>query len=257
MDLDETIAALRSEAPATGIFLDFDGTLAPVVPDPGAARIAAGGAQVLTALAARFGLVAMISGRDAADLRARVGVDGPRYLGLYGAEEIQAAGLVQAPMAERWRASALRLADGAHRFIEENDLQGCAVEYKDLAVSIHYRQSPQQEPPPMLYEWAKAQGAEVGFRLGVGRKVLELKPQSVSKAAALERLADQMQVRNAVVAGDDSADLEMMQRARRVIHGHLLRIGIASSELPEGLEEHTEIMVASPEELIDLLKRLI
>lgn len=255
VDLERMVAALRAEPAVTGFFLDFDGTLAPVVADPAAARIAPGGSAALEALAVRYRMVAMISGRAAADLHFRVGAGGPLYFGLYGAEEMQDSRLVQAPMAAEWRRAAEQLAEGARRFIGELGLDGCEVEYKDLAVSIHYRKRAELDPPPQLLQWAERSAGEVDFRVGVGRKVLELKPRSVSKAAAFERLVAGGQVRNAVVAGDDSADVEMMQAAGRCIPGHLLRVGISSSEGPKGMEENTELQLASPQELISLLKR--
>ncbi|MEX2588459.1 MAG: trehalose-phosphatase [Actinomycetota bacterium] len=257
MDLDRTIAALRAEPDATGFFLDFDGTLARVVPEPAAACIVPGGSHALEALAARYRIVAMISGRAASDLHSRVGADGPRYFGLYGAEEMHDSRLIQAPMAAEWRRGARRLADEAGRFIEESGLDGCEVEYKDLAVSIHYRRRPELDPPAQLYGWAQRRAAQLDFRVGVGRKVLELKPRSVSKAVAFERLAAQSLVRNAVVAGDDSADVEMMRAASGLIHGCLLRVGIVSSESPEGMDDNTELQVGSPEELVALLRRFL
>lgn len=249
------VAALRSEPRGTGFFLDFDGTLAPVVPDPGSAQIAPGGRSALEALAARYRIVAMISGRGATDLQRRVGADGPRYFGLYGAEEMHGSELIQASMAPEWRKRARRLAQEAGKFIEESGLGGCEVEYKDLAVSIHYRKRSEPDPPEQLRRWAEGNAARISFRVGVGRKVLEIKPDSVSKAGVFKRLAVQSGVKNAVIAGDDSADVEMMEAAPDLILGHLLRVGISSSEGPKGMVESTELQLSSPAELITLLER--
>lgn len=257
MDLAEKLASFRRDRDVTGIFLDFDGTLAPIVEDPEAAAIVPGAPEVLSALARLYGVVAFISGRGAADLHPRVGADGPRYFGLYGAEEMTSEGLVQAPMADQWRASAERLSAQATELIRAHALTGCEVENKDLAVSVHYRHWGQPGPPPALAEWARTATAENGFRLGMGRMVLELKPTSVSKAATFERLADRSGVRNALVAGDDAADVEMMRRAFEVIPGVLLRVGVASGEAPAGLVENSDVQVGSPPEVVGLLERLL
>lgn len=246
---------LRSEPDRTGFFLDFDGTLAPVVPEPAAARIVPGAARVLEALAARYGVVAMISGRAATDLHRRVGATGPRYFGLYGAEEMRDSRLVQAPMADEWRRAARQLADGAQEYIDQSGLDGCEVEYKDLAVSIHYRKRSEPDPPEQLRRWAVRSAEQIDFRVGLGRKVLELKPSSVSKAAAFQRVVAESRVRHAVVAGDDSADVEMMRTAAGLIPGRLLRVGIFSSESPREMAENTELKLDSPEEFVRLLQR--
>src|SRR5471030_1282040 len=75
------------EAVALSLFLDFDGTLAPIVNDPGDARLAPGVRKRLEALAARNDtLVAIVSGRALADLRPRVGIASAIYAGNHGLE---------------------------------------------------------------------------------------------------------------------------------------------------------------------------
>ncbi|RMH46076.1 MAG: trehalose-phosphatase, partial [Alphaproteobacteria bacterium] len=55
------------------LFLDFDGTLAEIGPDPDAITLPAGAAALLDGLAAALGgAVAVISGRGLADLAGRV-----------------------------------------------------------------------------------------------------------------------------------------------------------------------------------------
>jgi hydroxymethylpyrimidine pyrophosphatase-like HAD family hydrolase len=87
--------------------------------------------------------------------------------------------------------------------------------------------------------------------------VLELKPRSVSKAAAFEHLATQAQVNNALVAGDDAADVEMMRRSAEVVPGLLLRVGVVSAEAPLGMLENSDFQVGAPQEVVELLERLL
>ena len=91
-EADATAAAvevLRSRPERTAVLTDFDGTLSPIVVDPREARPLAGAIDALSALARRYGRVAVISGRPVAYLIERLGtVEGPIILsGLYGLEE--------------------------------------------------------------------------------------------------------------------------------------------------------------------------
>ena len=67
------------------LFLDYDGTLSPIVSDPGAARLVDGAAEALE-LVAEVCPVAILSGRDLADVRSRVGIPGLWYAGSHGFE---------------------------------------------------------------------------------------------------------------------------------------------------------------------------
>lgn len=257
MDVAEQIELLRRERGETGIFLDFDGTLAPIVEDREAAAIVTGGRAVLTALARIFRLVAFISGRGAADLYHRVGAEGPRYFGLYGAEEMTQVGLIQAPRAAEWRKSVEAMSAQAVELIRAYELTGCEAENKDLALSLHYRNSTYPEAPEELAAWAREAAATHGFVVGTGRMVLELKPAPVSKAETFVRLAGESGVKNALIAGDDAADVEMMLCSIGVVPGVLLRVGVVSSEAPAGMLENSDLQVTSPHGVVELLERLL
>lgn len=257
MDNTEQLALLRRERSRTGIILDFDGTLAPIVRDRGAAAIVPGAPEVLSALAGLYPLVAFVSGRGAEDLFARVGVEGPRFFGLYGAEEMTTSGLVQSPMAAGWRLAVEQMYEEAVELIRSRGLTGCEAENKDLALSLHYRKSGLTEAPLPLTEWSHRAAAAHNFKVEVGRMVLELKPQSVSKAEAFERLVRTSGVHNVLVAGDDSADVGMMERSVSVVPGTLIRVGVVSAEAPAGMLENSDLQVGSPQEVVELLKRLL
>lgn len=257
MELIERIEAFRSDRKRTGFFLDFDGTLSRVVPDPDAARPLPGVPEVLEGLSTTYAEVAIISGRRAIDLRQRVGISSPRYVGLYGAEELSDGTLRQPDEAQSWRSSAQRLADQATELIYHEGLVGCEVELKDLAVSVHYRKATPPVPPEILLDWVKAETQRVGFHFGIGRMVIELRPVGISKAGSLERLFLRLQLSHAFVAGDDTADVEAMARAKEIVPGQLLRVGMRSVEEPEGLIEHSDLQIESGEQLVELLSRFI
>ncbi|EUA07167.1 trehalose-phosphatase [Mycobacterium xenopi 4042] len=75
--------ALAARRPA--VFFDFDGTLSEIVDDPDAAQLTAGAAEALRLLTAQCP-VAVLSGRDLADVRQRIGLPGIWYAGSHGFE---------------------------------------------------------------------------------------------------------------------------------------------------------------------------
>ncbi|MBO0882271.1 MAG: trehalose-phosphatase, partial [Mycobacterium sp.] len=67
------------------VFFDFDGTLSDIVDDPDAAGLSDGAADALRSLIAQCP-VAILSGRDLADVRQRIGLPGIWYAGSHGFE---------------------------------------------------------------------------------------------------------------------------------------------------------------------------
>lgn len=84
--------------------------------------------------------------------------------------------------------------------------------------------------------------------------MVELRPLEVSKASALEQVALEKGLRWIVAAGDDSSDVEALDRAGVMAGSRALRVGVSSSEAPEGLAEVSDFLVESPEELVELLR---
>ncbi|MGH2816575.1 MAG: trehalose-phosphatase, partial [Actinomycetota bacterium] len=82
----EHAAQLARQAGQVAVSLDFDGTIAPIVEDPAAARPLAGIIELLGPLAERYAAVALVSGRPATYLASHAAAAGVRYLGLYGLE---------------------------------------------------------------------------------------------------------------------------------------------------------------------------
>jgi len=102
--------------------------------------------------------------------------------------------------------------------------------------------------------WAGRAAGDHGFIFSMGRKVVELRPAEFSKALALERLSQEHALLHLLVAGDDSSDIEAMEKAAKIA-ADAVRVGVASEEAPLGFEEHTDIVVDSCEEMLELLKK--
>ena len=118
------------------VILDYDGTLTSIVPSPRAAALAPSMRATLARLAERErARLAILSGRALADVRARVAVGDVIYGGCHGLE-IEGCGLsFRHPRVRASRVVAARraLAAGAAA------IPGAHVEFKGLAVSLHYR----------------------------------------------------------------------------------------------------------------------
>ncbi|MFP1154709.1 trehalose-phosphatase [Mycobacterium sherrisii] len=155
------------------VFLDFDGTLSDIVADPESAALVDGAEEALRALAAQCP-VAVISGRDLAHVRARVGIAGLWYAGNQGFELV-------APDGARFEnAAAVGAIDdlagtAADLTAELGDIPGIRVEHKRFAVSIHYR-GVDTALVDRVISTACRVGRAAKLRVTQGRKVVELRP---------------------------------------------------------------------------------
>jgi trehalose 6-phosphate phosphatase len=227
-----------SEAPErAAIFLDIDGTLAPIAPLPEDALVPDEARAEVARLAARYALVACISGRTGEDARRMVGVDGVRYVGSHGLE--------LAPDADRWR-------DEIHSFATTVDWP---VEDKGLTVSFHYRQAEDEDAALEYLGEVADRAREAGLVPRFGRKVLEIRPPvQADKGTAVTQMLDETALRRALYAGDDSTDADGFRALEGLEVG--VRVAVSSDEAPNELVRSADLVVASPAELLQLLKRL-
>src|ERR1700761_5214500 len=82
----ELLGPLRAEPRRAAILPDFDGTLAPIVAHADDAALPADAREILVRLIDRYALVGAVSGRRAADVRGRIGLDRISYAGNHGLE---------------------------------------------------------------------------------------------------------------------------------------------------------------------------
>ena len=229
---------LLAEAPQrAAILLDVDGTLAPIAPQPDGARVPEETRAEVLRLAGTYALVACISGRTGEDARRLVGVDGVRYVGSHGLElEPEAAG---------WRERIRSFAAGVDWPVED----------KGLTVSFHYREAADEEAALAYLEEAAERARREGLVPRFGRKVLEIRPPvRADKGTAVEHLLDDADIQRALYAGDDTTDLDGFRAVGGLEVG--VRVAVSSDEAPEELVRTADIVVDSPAELVELLRRL-
>jgi trehalose 6-phosphate phosphatase len=247
---DAFVRAVREDPAGAGFVLDFDGTLSGIAPTPAEARALPGAPGVLATLARRYPLVAILSGRRAADVSGLIPADGVRYLGLYGAEELRPGHALVTPSGP-----GAGLVDEARAFVQHEGLTGAEVEDKGHSVALHYRNAISPDAGEAIGAWAQHQAAARGLQVRPGKMVVELTPPGPTKADALERLIAGEGIRRLVVAGDDVADVGALRRAGELLGADALRIGVRSPEAPAELEEVADVMVPGPEGVLELLGR--
>ncbi|MFC3998491.1 trehalose-phosphatase [Nocardiopsis sediminis] len=237
---------------------DFDGTLAPIVPDPRDARALPGVTDELAALSSLVGTVAVITGRPAAAAVEYGGLDrigGVVVLGHYGRErwedgEITAPGPL--PGIDLVRSELPGLLDRA------GAPEGTWIEDKEHAVAVHTRRTP---APDTVLAALRAPLAGLAERAGLvvepGRMVIELRPPGMDKGAALTALADDRGAAAVLYAGDDLGDLAAFDAVaslrERGVPG--LTVCSGSDEVAE-LAERADLVVDGPEGVAGLLASL-
>ncbi|WP_375769492.1 trehalose-phosphatase [Archangium gephyra] len=119
------------------LFLDYDGTLSPIVPNPEDARLSDAMRATLVTLARHYP-VAIVSGRDLPVLRGFVGLEGVYYAGSHGFEIEGPGG--QSFELEEGRALVPEL-DAAQKELAAGleAIPGAKLERKRFSVAVHWR----------------------------------------------------------------------------------------------------------------------
>lgn len=171
---------------------DFDGTLAPIEPDPDAPEIDPENREVLRGLRDTERVrVAVISGRALADVRERVAVDGIAYAGNHGLELERHDSTTVHPIAAKHRGRIGRICS-----LLESDLsgiEGASVEDKSVTATVHYRLTPDDRIPNVreAVESAVSRFGDGKIRLTGGKEIVELRPAvRWHKGMAVSLLAD-------------------------------------------------------------------
>ncbi|HKT53443.1 MAG TPA: trehalose-phosphatase, partial [Caulobacteraceae bacterium] len=164
---------------STALFLDLDGTLAPIAPTPDAVLPDADRTRLVRALAkALDGRLAVISGRTLADIDRILDGAALAASGVHGLERRSAAGEIRRTKPS----AALPTARRALAPLEAA-WPGVALEDKGLSLAVHYRGAPDAVEAVRAAVTAAAAG---GLVIQWGRKVAELRPPGPDKGVALK-----------------------------------------------------------------------
>ncbi|QFZ75670.1 trehalose-phosphatase [Streptomyces fagopyri] len=259
----EGLQAILARPARTVIALDFDGTLAPIVPDPEQARAHPAAVPALAALAPKVASVAVVTGRPAGvavrhgGFAGVPGLDHLVVLGHYGAERWDArTGTVSAPAPHPGVASVRAELPG---FLDRIGVwQGTWIEEKGRALAVHTRRA---TDPQAAFESLREPLADLATRHGLivepGRMVLELRPPGMDKGVALLEYVREVGAEAVLYAGDDLGDLPAFAAVDKLrsdgVPGLLVCSG--SPEVTE-LAERADLVVDGPAGVVHLLRSL-
>ncbi len=246
---DALQARLAGRRPA--IFLDFDGTLTPIVAHPDAAVLAPSARAAVAALATEIP-VAIISGRDRLDVEARVGVDDLAFAGSHGFD-IRFGERTATPAGVGF-SEALDVAEALlHGRLD--GVAGALVERKRFSIAAHYRNVGAPEAARVAEAVAEA-ATVAGLRTKTGKKVFELQPAvDWDKGRAVLWLLQQLRLDRPEIVplfiGDDVTD----EDAFRALAGRGVGIVVAQSGAV-GRRSFADFRLTNVDEVIALLHRL-
>lgn len=262
--VDRLLVPFLTEPGTAGVFTDFDGTLAPIVDDPDAARPLPEAVDVLHRLAARYRTVAVVSGRPAAFLVTHLRLAGPRDgggdgggrllgIGLYGLEQADGEGVWVDPRVATWRS----VVDGVAGRADREAPDGVLVERKGLSLALHFRTAPGASA--WAARWAAEQAERTGLVRHGARMSEELRPPlAIDKGTVVADLGAGL--RAACFVGDDRGDLpafaalDALAGDRGVV---ALKVAVHSVEAPAELLAAADVVVDGPGGAVDLLSRLL
>jgi trehalose 6-phosphate phosphatase len=238
------------------IALDFDGTIAPIVPHPDDAQLLPQARPILNRLAHREDTeIALISGRSLRDLVTRIGIADVYYAGNHGLE-------IHGPALHDTVAAALELQPAVQRCVVAlgtalNGIKGVYLEDKRLSLSVHYRMVDDAGAQQHVQETVQSVFAEhsQGLCLTTGKRVLEVRPDvDWHKGKALLYIIEAIETARGVAmlplfVGDDKTDEDGFVALSATGAGVL----VGPPDLPTAATSY----VRSPEEAVQLLEQLL
>ena len=174
--LDHTTAIIqRLKAQRPVVFLDYDGTLTPIVSRPDLATLSEGMRKTVAAVAARCP-VAIVSGRDLTDVRNLVQLNTVFYAGSHGFDISGPEGL---QMQHQQGGDFLPLLDQVEVWLQQklSTIPAAFIERKKFSIAVHFRNVAPQHAEQIESVVDAVLAAHPQLRKGWGKKVFELQPR--------------------------------------------------------------------------------
>lgn len=244
--------ATRAKGKRLAVFLDYDGTLTPIVETPELAIMTEDSRQAVRDLS-RHCPVGIISGRDLADVRDKVRIDSIVYAGSHGFDIAGPQGLqVEQTVGETF----LPVLDRAEKALAAklSAIEGTLVERKKFAIAIHYRLVALENVERVEAIVDAVAAEHPTLRKSLGKKIFEFQPRmDWHKGKALLSLLTTLGLDDREVLplfiGDDVTD----EDAFRAMQGR--GIGIVVWDHP--YETAAAYSLENPDQVRDFLVRLI
>ncbi len=228
------------------VFLDFDGTLTPIVHRPEMAEMSSAMRGTI-ALLARHCTLAIVSGRDLDDVRAKVGLDEVFYAGSHGFQIAGPAGFGHELQQGHQFLAALDTAEQS-LLRQLCHIPGAQVERKKFAVAIHFRRVVTEQVDALTKVVDGVLADSKGLRKTGGKKIFELRPDiDWDKGKALNWLLEKLQLDKLnnppLYIGDDLTDEDAFREVQQRGVGILVRDEVRLSLARYALESVDEVQI--------------
>jgi len=211
------------------LFLDYDGTLTPIVKKPSLAILSKSRRSILRKISrAKHILVAIISGRSLADVKKKVGIPHLIYAGNHGFE-IQGPGIkLVHPAAQKTKPLLKKIKPELAQALK--GIKGIIIEDKVLSLSVHYRQvsaKSAQKVNRIFNQVVKPYLKKRKIKVTQGKKVFEVRPPvNWNKGYAVLWLLKELTKKikaTPIYIGDDLTDEDAFYALRK--KGLTIRVG--------------------------------
>lgn len=173
------------------LFLDYDGTLTPIVSNPDEALLSEENKEIITRLSQNIP-VSVVSGRDRKDLRSKVMIDSVYYAGSHG---FDITGPNNLEMQHESEHEVLPSLNKAEKNLNERleNIPGAKVERKKYAIAVHYRNVDEKDVQFVKDTVFEELDRHESLKKGLGKKIIELKPNlDWHKGRALDWLLENL-----------------------------------------------------------------
>lgn len=236
----------QSECQKLFLFLDYDGTLAPIAESPDKAQMSEEMRSLLMRVKERMP-VAVISGRSLEDLRKRVGIENILYAGNHGMEIWDGEKTVVNPQSMDSRQSLIELLERLKTSLSH--IKGVLIEDKGITASVHFRAVHARHWGELFDVFQKVStGYEQFFKITPGKKVFEIRPLDArNKGDAVSWMLENFGAGTLpVYVGDDITD----EDAFRALKGSGISIAVGGSHA-------ADYYLKNQEEVKAFLQRLL
>ena len=241
-NMEQLNGELKDRRPV--VFLDFDGTLTPIAERPEIADISSDMRESVRRLG-QCCTLAIVSGRDLDDVRAKVGIDEIYYAGSHGFHIAGPAGFGHELQQGSQFLPAL---DRAERALlrQLRSIAGAQVERKKFAVAIHFRRVANEQVDAVTAVVDGVLADSEGLRKTGGKMIFELRPDiDWDKGKALTWLLEKLQLDKhntvPIYIGDDLTDEDAFRELQQHGIGILVREEARSTLARYALESVDEV----------------
>lgn len=173
LKLSEFNTFIKNKKPV--LFLDYDGTLTPIVKRPEDAILSDGMRNILGNYCSKSS-AAIVSGRDMDDVRKLVGLENIIYSGSHGFRISGPGGLYMEHEKSTEIVPALdRIEEELHE-LYDGKIKGVQIDRKRYAIAVHYRNVAKEDVEEVIRKAELIIDQNPGFRKGEGKMIVEIRP---------------------------------------------------------------------------------